>query len=310
MLSLNDKWIWDFWFAENNGEHHIFYLQAPKSLVDERRRHHNATIGHAVSSDYKNWTVLPNALATGAKGEWDDLATWTGSVIKHEDLWYMLYTGVNHNEKGLIQRIGLATSTDLVRWDKYKNNPIISADEKYYEMLDLNSWHDHAWRDPCVFKYQNSFHAFITARVNYGPVDGRGVIAHAISPDLINWNIQAPVTEPGYYGQLEVPQLIYHNNKYILIFSTAAEHHSNKLLTESKVVPVTGTNFLIADNPLGPYKLNMDKFLIGDKAGSFYAGKIIENNTNNLALIAFQNYKEDGDFIGLIADPLEVQINF
>lgn len=48
MLSSPEKWFWDFWFAHNKPEYHIFYLQAPKSLRREEQRHHNATIGHAV----------------------------------------------------------------------------------------------------------------------------------------------------------------------------------------------------------------------------------------------------------------------
>ena len=27
-----DKWVWDFWFAATSGDHHIFYLQAPRTL--------------------------------------------------------------------------------------------------------------------------------------------------------------------------------------------------------------------------------------------------------------------------------------
>lgn len=81
---LRDKWVWDFWFARHDGQHHIFYLQAPRALGDPSRRHHNATIGHAVSGDLRDWHVLLDALHPGAPGCWDDLATWTGSVIDHE----------------------------------------------------------------------------------------------------------------------------------------------------------------------------------------------------------------------------------
>ena len=49
---LPDKWVWDFWFARQDGQHHIFYLQAPRALGDPGRRHHNATIGHAVSGNF------------------------------------------------------------------------------------------------------------------------------------------------------------------------------------------------------------------------------------------------------------------
>ena len=78
-LRLPDKWVWDFWLARSDGEHHIFYLQAPRSLESPPRRHHHASIGHAVSRDLATWRVLPDALHPGPAGSWDDLATWTGS---------------------------------------------------------------------------------------------------------------------------------------------------------------------------------------------------------------------------------------
>ena len=37
---LPDKWVWDFWFARHEGQHHIFYLQAPRALGDPGLRHH------------------------------------------------------------------------------------------------------------------------------------------------------------------------------------------------------------------------------------------------------------------------------
>ena len=84
MLRLADHWLWDFWFARDGEEVHIFYLQAPRSLGDPDLRHRNATIGHAVSRDGRDWSVLPDALGPGPEGTFDDLATWTGSVVRHD----------------------------------------------------------------------------------------------------------------------------------------------------------------------------------------------------------------------------------
>jgi beta-fructofuranosidase len=113
-LRLPDKWIWDFWLVRAGDEQHIFYLQAPRVLGEPALRHRNASIGHAVSRDLRSWRVLPDALHPGPDGAWDDLATWTGSAIAHDGRWYMLYTGINRAERGLVQRIGLAASEDLV----------------------------------------------------------------------------------------------------------------------------------------------------------------------------------------------------
>ncbi|MFO7447929.1 MAG: hypothetical protein R6W90_16320 [Ignavibacteriaceae bacterium] len=306
MLSLSDKWIWDFWFAKNGNDTHIFYLQAPKSLLHEQYRHTNATIGHAVSQDLINWNILPDALIPGLNGEWDDLATWTGSIIRHKSLWYMFYTGVNRAEKGLIQRIGLAISDNLLTWKKHPANPLIEADALYYELLDSNSWKDQAWRDPWVFKHDEKFHAYITARVNYGPPDGRGVIAHTESNDLVKWNVLPPVTEPGEFGELEVPQLLSFNNTHYLLFNTYAVSHSQQRLNRSKIVAVTGVHYLAADNPLGPFKLITDKFILGDKAGTLYSGKMIQTNEGEWRMMACRSFSGDGEFEGVITDPFKV----
>jgi beta-fructofuranosidase len=60
---------------------HVFYLQAPRGLRDPDARHHHATIGHSVSRDLP-WEVLPDAVGPSSPGAFDDLATWTGSVVR------------------------------------------------------------------------------------------------------------------------------------------------------------------------------------------------------------------------------------
>src|SRR3954465_15185691 len=131
-LCLPDKWVWDFWFARD-AQHHVFYLQAPRSLRRSELRHHNASIGHSVSSDLRSWRVLPDALHPGPSGSWDDLAIWIGSVLAHGSGSDLLYNGVARAEGGLVQRIGLATSDDLVRWTKRPANPVLEADPRWYE---------------------------------------------------------------------------------------------------------------------------------------------------------------------------------
>ncbi len=143
-LRLSDKWLWDFWFAQDGSDYHIFYLQASRSLGKEELRHWNVSIGHAVSQDLRSWNILPDALHPGPAGSWDDYTTWTGSIIRHDSLWHLFYTGTNRAEKGLVQRIGLATSSDLMHWNRHPANPLITADPRWYEPLDLNLWHEQA----------------------------------------------------------------------------------------------------------------------------------------------------------------------
>ncbi len=307
MLKLKDKWVWDFWLYQEDDQHHIFFLQAPKSLGDERHRHFNATIGHAKSYDLINWDMLPDALKPGEVGAWDDKATWTGCTFKKGDTYYLFYTGVNDAEKGLVQRVGVATSKDLIGWKKHAGNPIIEADPQWYELLDLGAWHDHAWRDPWVFEYQGQFHAFITARVKHGVADARGVIAHAVSDDLLNWKVKAPVSEPGNFGQLEVPQLIEVNLKHYLLFSTDKFTHAQALLERTQKPPVAGFACYQGESPLGPFTHTDDPWLFSDEDGSLYSGKFIDASESGWRLMAFKNYGSDGEFMGYIPDPFIVK---
>ena len=91
-LELDDRWIWDFWLVRDGARHHVFYLQAPRALADPDARHWSVSIGHAVSTDPRGWQVLPDPLRPGPAGCWDDASTWTGSVVRHDGRWHLLYT--------------------------------------------------------------------------------------------------------------------------------------------------------------------------------------------------------------------------
>ena len=252
---FEDRWVWDFWLAQTGSEYHVFFLQAPKALGDERRRHSNARIGHAISDDLISWTILPDPFAPGPAGAWDDLATWTGSVIEHGDSWYMLYTGVSSVDGGLVQRIGLATSPDLVIWAKHPANPVLVADKRWYEGFDVSSWRELAWRDPWVFRDPDGrgFHALITARTASGPADERGVLGHATSDDLLSWTVRPPCSDPGEFGHLEVPQTEVVDGTPVLVFSVGAADVSRQ--RRRRRAASTATYICPASSRLGPFDL-------------------------------------------------------
>ncbi len=311
-LRLADKWLWDFWFARDGADYHVFYLQASRSLSDPEQRHWNVSIGHAVSQDLRAWQVMPDALAPSATPAWDDFTTWTGSILEHEGVWHMFYTGSSRAERGLVQRVGLATSTDLVHWEKYPGNPVLEADPRWYELLDLNSWFDQAWRDPWVYRHPTTgeFCALITARARSGPADGRAVIAQARSSDLKHWTVLAPVTEPGDWGQMEVPQLIALGGRYWLITSVSTRLASKvRQARAGHLGEATGTHYLVGDAPDGPFTYQSDRFLVGDASGSLYSGKLIEGPDNRWYFMAWHNRDSVGNFSGELSDPYPVTLN-
>lgn len=257
-----------------------------------------------------NWEILPDALVPAAEDSnaWDNFTTWTGSIIKHEGIWYLFYTGTNRAENGLIQRIGLATSKDLIHWQKHPSNPLIVADPQWYEMLEPENWPDHAWRDPWVFKLGNMFHAYITARRNSGPGSARSVIGHAQSVDLISWEVTAPVATVEQFGQMEVPQLVNIKGHWYLLFSVGYKQFSENYRSEPGTKLVIGTHYLVGDHPLGPFKLMPGDFLLGDENGSRYSGKLIRDPNGKWNLMAFRKWTADSDFLGEIGDPIPLQV--
>jgi beta-fructofuranosidase len=311
VLKLPDKWLWDFWLARDGPDYHLFFLQAPNSLPDPELRHTHVSIGHAVSQDLRIWQTLPDAIRPGEAGAWDDYTTWTGSVIHHEGLWFLFYTGGRRAERGLVQRIGLATSADLVHWQKHAGGPLLLADPRWYEQLDTGRWPDQAWRDPYLFCHPQSgeFQALITARVDHGPIDGRGVIAHATSDDLLHWQVRPPLTEPGEFGHMEVPQWTAIGGRYYLLFCAQAGVQSARRRGRPGVRPVTGTYYLLADEPLGPFRAATDAPLAGDEAGSTYAGKLVQGPAGEWLFLTSLQYDARGTFRGTLADPVPVEID-
>ena len=312
-LRLEDSWLWDFWLARDGPDYHIFFLQAPRSLGREELRHWHATIGQAVSQDLRTWQVLPMDLQPSLENPqaWDSYTTWTGSVIQHGGLWYLFYTGGSQRENGLVQRIGLATSTDLLHWEKHPENPLITANPAWYELLDLKLWHDQAWRDPWVFQdpLDGSFRAFITARVNHGPADGRGVIAQARSEDLVHWTVLPPITTPGDYGHMEVPQLVNIAGRYYLIFSTSRQRYSKAHLESLQASPLNGTFYRVSDEPLGSFISATESPLLADQTGSTYSGKLMQAPGGGWVYLCVRHFNPQGDFIGEISDPMEVDLS-
>jgi beta-fructofuranosidase len=308
-LRLPDKWVWDFWLVRDGSDHHIFYLQAPRTLERPSLRHHNASIGHAVSRDLRSWDVLPDALHPGPEGSWDDLATWTGSAIDHDGRWHMLYTGISRREQGLVQRIGLAVSDDLVRWEKHPANPVLQADARWYDLLDPNRWRDQSWRDPWLFRDPDDayFHCLITARSRTGARDSAGVVGHARSRDLVAWEVLPPLTSPGEFAQVEAPQLVRMNGRYEILVSCLAEDHSQARIERLGISGQTGTFVFSADRLSGPYSSAPDPIADpGGPLGTLYAGKLLEDEDGTWRFMAFRG-DGDRDFLGELTDPLPLR---
>ena len=303
-LRLEDKWIWDSWYAFDGERYHAFYLHASRALGDPVRRHRNPIVGHAVSDDLTNWTVVRDALIVSDSPAFDSWTTWTGSVIRDDNgLWWMFYTGTSREDGGDVQTIGGATSTDLMEWTKLSSEPMVSADARWYEKLDKTIWHDEAWRDPWVFRFENdpsTWHMLVTARANHGDPATRGVLGHATSTDLLKWDVRPPLSSPGQgFGQLEVFQFELVDGVPVLVFCCGWRELSAERRAEFGERDATYSVAVSAD--LTEVDFNRAKAF---EDPLVYAARIIKGK-DGWYLIGFVN-EVDGQFVGELCDPVPV----
>lgn len=303
-IKLPDRWIWDSWYAKAGDTYHAFYLCASKGLVDSDRRHRYTSVGHAVSKDLITWQTLPDALAPSDSLAFDSWTTWTGSVVQNDDgLWWMFYTGTSRETAGMVQSVGAATSHDLINWQKLENNPLLEADPALYEKIEQSQMLDEAWRDPWVFRFpgQKTWHMLITARSQNGHPLTRGVVGHAISENLLDWQAMPALSLPDQgYGQMEVLQFEIVDGVPIIIFCVGWREQSEELI--AKFGKRYTTYSLAVDEKLE----NLDFTKARPIPGSdIYAGRLVQGPDGKWNILGFID-KVDGVFVGEICDPLPV----
>lgn len=321
VLTLPDAWAWDFWLADDGARHHLFYLRAPRDLGDPELRHRAAGVGHAVSTDLRTWELLPDALTAGEPGAPDDLAIWTGCVVRPgpDAPWHMFYTGTTDVGGELVQSTCLATSPDLLTWTRDPANPVLRADPRWYEVLG-ESWPGENWRDPWVYRDPggDGWHMLVTARARTGPDDDRGVIGAAWSPDLRTWRARPPRSAPGAgFGQLEVMQVEVMQvevmpvevvgeppaGRAVLLFSCLRP----ELSAARAATVATGGIWTVAGEPGtgpgGPFDVASARLLVDDR---FYVGKLVRDRDGAWVLLAFLNRGPGDTFVGVVGDPMPV----
>lgn len=301
-LRLASAWVWDSWLADDGERYHLFFLTAPRALLDPDRRHRRAAIGHAVSEDLTHWTELPDALVAAPGPAFDDLATWTGSVVRApEGGWRLFYTGIDRAAAGRVQRIGAAVSDDLVTWRR--TDLVLQSDPRWYEVVDSADWPEETWRDPWVMPDPRSggWRMLITARADHGARQHRGVVGQATSEDLVTWEVGPPLSTPDAgFGQLEVLQHAVVDGQPLVMFSCLhpeqADDRPDRRRGGIWVVPV--------DDPLEVVDVERAVRVTSE---ALYSGRLVADRAGRWLLLAFRTYDETGAFVGEIIDPLPVR---
>jgi beta-fructofuranosidase len=313
VIAIEGKWLWDSWYVREGDLWHGYFLQADTSLGDPDLRHFNVTQGHATSHDLVNWDHKGTCLTPAPAPAWDDYTTWTGSVIRDDaGLWHLFYTGTTRDEAGMYQRIGHATSDDAHSWQRVGTGlcfdltgPVADLYEKDHM---IGHWHDRAMRDPWVMRDPagDGWLMYFTARVpGVAEPNAGGAIGFATSPDLITWTLQPPVFAGGF-GQLEVPQVFAQGDQWYCLFCTSGHQWSEAYRAANPQSPVTGTHYLVAADPRGPWSIAPGEFLDGAEPCRRYAARIVETD-GGLRIMGFADGGKDR-FGGYVMDPEPVTV--
>jgi len=206
---FSDWEIGDITVIIHKGIYHLFHLIIPN----------HDYIAHAVSVDGISWKRVNNALFVGHPGQWDDDMLWTMHVIEKDGKFEMYYTGLERKDRGIISRIGLAESGNLIDWAKNQKNFFpIEPKGVYYETYKTNPRTWISFRDPFYFEHKGEAYLLIATRTLAGPVSRRGCVGLVkITNDIVH--LMPPLLYPMMYDDIECPCVFELNERFYLLGS-------------------------------------------------------------------------------------------
>jgi hypothetical protein len=177
---VHEEWqVWDFCIVQHDGIYSIFYLAVPES--DPQPANSDA-IWRSTSPDLVHWSTPIQVIGISAQPH-ETLAVWAPDVVFDEvsGLWWMAYTSVDDDFN---QRVCMAYSENLEHWIKVPENPVLEPQAPEFFYFPDSGWNE--CRDPYLYREDGLWHMTVSAKIT-GLPNGRGVIAHATSTDLVNW---------------------------------------------------------------------------------------------------------------------------
>lgn len=206
---FSDWEIGDITIIKDKDTYHLFHLIIPN----------HDYIAHAVSKDCISWKRVKNAIFVGDPGEWDDDMLWTMHVCKVDDHFDMYYTGLQRRDRGVISRIGLARSNNLMDWEKVKDHLFpIEPKGELYETATSNPRTWLSFRDPFRLEYQGKTFLLVGARNIQGPISRRGCVG-VVSLTQQETQLMPSLFSPLVYDDIECPCAFELHGRFYLIGS-------------------------------------------------------------------------------------------
>jgi hypothetical protein len=82
------------------GTYYVYYSKVVKADLPANKRHlgssgYPATVWYASSTDGLKWTERGEAVGLGNEGTWDSFGVFTPNILKHDEKYWLYYTGVH-----------------------------------------------------------------------------------------------------------------------------------------------------------------------------------------------------------------------
>jgi predicted GH43/DUF377 family glycosyl hydrolase len=148
------------------------YHAYPKAGYEEGA----AVIGLCYSDDLRSWTLSDPILRADKKCKWEAGGLYKSWLMKHDGVYYLFYNAKNKTKWPWVEQTGVATSPDLVHWERSPLNPILPNGQPG-EFDDLFA------SDPVVLRHGDRWVMFYFGNCS----DGHAREGIAFSDDLLHW---------------------------------------------------------------------------------------------------------------------------
>jgi hypothetical protein len=237
---------------------HLFWMRHNDALAPKDTE---LDFGHAVSTDLYNWTQLDSVMHV-QPGTWDSSHVWAPTIIRRDGVWYMFYAGVVDVPYAWpwYQRIGVATSTDLMTWTHY-DEPVYTGNMVPWAFADSSQFDGAQFRDPFVMDDPDHPGQWLMYYVTEAAIaPGQLLIAAARNEGALSpWVDVGPMwcSEAfRYWGWCESPHLFKHDSLWFMFASLPNIHPIGFRVASHPLADTVGTEWY-------------EKYRLYDYAGRF-----------------------------------------
>jgi hypothetical protein len=229
----------DFTIVKKDGLFHVFYIRHNVLVPNDSTE---VDFGHAVSPDLYTWQQLPPVIAV-RESSWDNAHVWAPSIVERDGVYSMFYTGLTSGGAyGGWQRIGLATSTNLMDWTRL-DQPVYSCMQVPWAWCDSTDGNT-GFRDPFVMPDPTTPGRWLMYVSTFPGADTTGMIVDvgASTGDFTQWTDLMPLWITNYtysYNTIvESPHLFPHGNLWFLFFTTNSGQPISYAISHSPISPI------------------------------------------------------------------------